>query len=207
MPESFTLPLLGVGAALLLVGVVWLLVVAFRTGFFVKALVPVVVILAGVVVGVFIPAYNRIFPTPADTTAKPEQKKTADGGTEERLTLTGARREEYAKLAGKRFTVVQWANADVTDDDTAALAGQPELRELDLNGTQVTDATLERVVKLPKLAKLFIARTKITPAAVAKWVLDNPDSKVSEIDVTGLNVPGKAVRDWKAADTSRKANQ
>ncbi len=207
MPEYLTLPLLATGGGILLIGLIWLLVVAFKTGFFLKALLPVLVILIGAAVALFIPAYNRIFPPPTDTKGKEEQKKTEEGVMEERLTLTGAKREEYAKLVGKKFAVIQWANADVTDDDAATLSDQTELREVKLNDSQVTNATLERLMKLPKLTKLYVARTKITPDAVVRLVFDNPASKVDEIDIGGLNVPGKAVRDWKNADKTRKANQ
>jgi hypothetical protein len=207
MPEYLTLPLLATGGGILFIGLIWLLVVAFKTGFFLKALLPVLVILIGAGTALFIPVWNRLHPPPADTKGAGEQKKTQEGVVEERLTLTGAKREEYAKLVGRRFAVIQWANADVTDDDAATLADQTELREVKLNDAQVTDATLERLMKLPKLDKLYIARTKITPDAVVRLVFDNPASKVDEIDIGGLNVPGKAVRDWKNADKTRKANQ
>ncbi len=210
MPEKLTLPLLAVGGALLLIGLLWLLIVAIRTGFFRKAIVPVLLIVSGVSVALFVPVYNKLYPPPVQTTAQEEKKTTASGQVEERLTLTGAVRDEYAKLkTGTRYAVVQWANADVTDEDAAALAEQTELREVDLSNSQVTDATLERLVKLPKLTRLYASKSKLTADGVKKFVLDNPDCKLTEIDFRGLTppVPGAALRDWKSKDKdNRKFN-
>lgn len=207
MDERLTLPALAVGGVLLVIGLLWLIVVAFRTGFIKKALLPILLIVMGVVAAGFIPVYNTIYKPPVQTTAQEEKKTTSTGEVEARITLTGANREEYAKLTGKKFAVVQWANADVTDDDTAVLESMPDLRELDLSNSQVTDATLERLVKLPKLTKLYISRTKITADGVKKHILESPDGKLTEIGVTGLSVPGKALRDWQAKDTkTRKFN-
>ena len=208
MDERLALPLLAVGGILLVIGLLWLIVVACRTGFIKKALLPILFIILGVAAAGFIPVYNRIYPPPVQTTAQEEKKTTSTGEAEERLTLTGAKREEYAKLQGKKFAVVQWANPDVTDDDTAVLEGMADLREVDLSNSQVTDATLERLVKLPKLTKLYASRTKITADGVKKHILENPDSNLTEIDFRGLTppVPGKALRDWQGKGPNRKFN-
>ena len=207
--EPYALYFMAAGAAVFLIGLFWVLIVAFRTGFLKKAFTPVLVILLGVLVALFVPASNIIRgKTPQQTTAATEQKKDTQGNVEERLTLTGAKREEYAKLTGgTKYAVVQWANEDVTDEDAAVLGEQTELRELKLNDSLVTDRTLERLVKLPKLTKLYIARTRVTPDGVQKHILNNPECKLMEIDVSDLNVPGKALRDWKNADKTRQVNQ
>lgn len=204
--EPYALYFIAAGAIVLLVGLLWLLIVAFKTGFIKKAAVPVLVILMGAAVALFVPVMGKLFPKPIDTTAKEEQKKGADGTVEERLTLTGATREQYAKLAGKKYAVIQWANADVTDEDAAALADQTELRELDLSNSQVTDATLEKLVRLPKLTKLFASKTKMTADGVKKFVLDNPDCKLSEIDFRDLTPPVKSadLRAWKEKDKDHR---
>jgi hypothetical protein len=199
MPETWTLPLLAVGTALLAVGLLWLLIVAFRTGFLKKALLPVLLVVVGVAVAGLIPVYNRLYPPPVQDTAQ----VFGDG-----ITITGAKKDELGKVMGhKGWKTIQAANAGLTDEELAGVAGMTELGFLDLNDNPVTDVTLERLAALPKLTKLYIARTKITPDGVARLILDNPASKVSEIDVTGLNVPGKAIRDWKTADKGRKVNQ
>lgn len=208
--EPYALYFMGAGAALLIIGLVWLLIVAFKTGFIKQAFVPTLVVVLGVAVALFVPVMTKAFPKPIQTTGVEEQKKTADGKVEERLTLTGAVREEYAKLkSGTKYAVIQWANADVTDEDAGVLVDQIELREVDLSNSQVTDATLERLLKLPKLARVYASKTKMTADGVKKYVLDNPDCKLTEIDFRNLtpSVPGKALRDWQAKDPKvRKFN-
>lgn len=207
--EPYALYFIAAGAIVLLIGLLWLLIVAFKTGFIKKAFAPVLIILLGVAVALFVPVMGKLFPKPVDTTAKEEQKKTADGTVEERLTLTGSTREHYDKLKGKKYAVIQWANADVTDEDAAVLADQTELRELDLSNSQVTDATLEKVVRLPKLTRLFASKTRMTADGVKKHVLTNPDFKLTEIDFRGLTPPvtGADLREWKNKDKdNRKYN-
>lgn len=207
--EPYTLYFLGAGATFLLLGLIWLLVVAFKTGFIKKALLPVLVVLLGAVIALFVPAKGLFFPKPIQTTGVTEKKTDAQGNVEERLTLTGAKRDEYAKLKAAKYAVVQWANADVTDDDAAALVEQSELRELDLSNSQVSDATLEKLAKMPKLTKLFASKTKMTADGVKKHVLDNPDSKLTEIDFRNLTPPvkGADLRAWKEKDKDvRKFN-
>ncbi len=126
-------------------------------------------------------------------------------GGERRGTLTGATETDLvADLQQDRGrAVLQLANRpDVTDDALKLLADFPDLRELDLNDTPITDAGLEFLVTLPKLEALRIARTKATPDGVAKHVLGNP--KLKQIDVTGLGVPSKALREWKTADPATR---
>jgi hypothetical protein len=116
-------------------------------------------------------------------------------------TLTAATESDAAAFlrANPTLTVVQMANRpDVTDDTLKLLADLPELRELDLNDTPVTDAGLATLATLPKLEGLRIARTKATADGVVKHVLGNP--KLKRIDVTGLGVPSKALREWRNAD-------
>jgi hypothetical protein len=201
MPETLTLPLLAVGGALLLIGLLWLLVVAFRTGFVKKAMLPVLVVLLGAGVAVFIPVYNKLYPPPVQTTAQ----VFGDG-----ITITGAAKDQLSVVLGhKGWKYIQAANAGLTDDQLTGLDGMIELGFVDLNDNPVTDATLERLVKLPKLSKLYAARTQFTADGVKKLVLDNPDCKLTEIDVRGLTppVPGAALRDWKSKDKdNRKFN-
>ena len=67
--------------------------------------------------------------------------KNVDG--ERHVTLTGWDRGDYSVLRlMPDVSVLQMANADVTDDVLEGLRGMKNLHELDLNGTQVTDAGL-----------------------------------------------------------------
>jgi len=206
MRESLSLPLLAVGVSLVAVGLLWLLIVAFRCGFIRRALLPLLVVFVGVGVAVAIPVYNRMYPAPVQTTAQ------VFGDS---ITITGAKKDQLGVVMGHtEWKTIQAANTtaqplDLTDEDVAGLERMSELEFIDLSGNPVTDATLERLVKLPKLTKLYAARTKISGETVKKLVLENPDCKLTEIDFRGLTPPvaGKALRDWQAKDTkARKFN-
>jgi hypothetical protein len=124
-------------------------------------------------------------------------------GVELRLTLTGAKREEYDKLtASSAFTVIQWANADVTDEDLKRLRGQTALRELDLNGTKITDDGLVVLQPMTSLVILRLARTKITEAGFQAQIAPLPN--LMELDLRGTQVPASVGRAWKAAKPGRK---
>jgi hypothetical protein len=205
MLEKLSLPLLAVGAALVAIGLLWVMIVAFRSGFIKKAMLPVLVILVGAGVALAVPIYNRLNPTQVQTTAQ------VFGDS---ITITGATKDQLGVVMGhKGWKSIQAAKAndgpELTDDDLAGLDGMTELEFIDLNGQPVTDATLERLLKLPKLTKLYLARTKVSGETVQKRVLDNPECKLTEIDFRNLTppVPGKAFREWQAKDTkARKFN-
>ena len=58
--------------------------------------------------------------------------------------LTGWDRDDYSILRlNPMSSVLQMANPDVTDESLESLHGDEKLQELDLNGTQVTDAGLK----------------------------------------------------------------
>lgn len=205
MLEKLSLPLLAVGAALVTIGLLWVMIVAFRSGFIKKALLPLLVILVGAGVALAIPIYNRLYPTPTQTTAQ------VFGDS---ITITGATKDQLGAVMGhKGWKVIQATKTndgpELTDDELAGLEGMTELEFIDLNGQPVSDATLERLLKLPKLTKLYMARTKVSGETVQKRVLENPDCKLTEIDFRNLTpaVPGKALREWQAKDTkTRKFN-
>lgn len=226
LPEQYAFALLIAGNALALIGYLWLVIRAFGTSLgwglgtlilapvglvyallhFRRALWPLVLILVGVILASSPIILNLVAGEKVQVTAQEEKKTiTVPDGTivvEERVTLTGATREEYTKLAGKSFAVVQWANPDVTDADVAALKGMTSLREIDLNGTQVTDATLKLLAELPALEVVRIARTKVTPEGVETHLLSRP--KLKEIDVRGVKVPRATMQKWKDADRDNR---
>jgi len=170
-----------------------------------RVIAPVAVMFVGVLISVAPLAINLIVPAKPQDTAAVEKKEIEVGGQkvfEERITLTGAKREEYAKLEGKNFAVVQWSNADVTDDDVAGLKGMTTLRELDLNNTQITDKTLELLAEIKTLKVLRIANTKATAEGVKKSLL--PLSNLTELDVRGLKLTRKELNDWKAINAAER---
>ena len=153
------------GLAFALLAWVWLIVRAFRTrrawGFASLAVPPVGFIFAArhprkgiLALGLLLlcllvaltPALYTLFVTldlkPRDTMVKGQRH----------LTLTGWDRKDYSFLKlNRNVAVLQMANPDVTDHTIEALRGMNELEELDLNGTQITDAGLNVLKDLPAL--------------------------------------------------------
>lgn len=232
--DPVMLALFGLGAVLAIVSTIWFLVVGFRQhvlwgvamllgcGFahfaflivhFKKAWAPTLLAIVATVL-MMVPAVlvamklNELQVTgveqrvqvpgdPADPSA---------GVTEQRITLTGAKREEYAKLGkSKKWAVIQWANKDVTDDDVEALHGMTELRELDLSDSQVTDEGLHAIEGSDKLGILRLARTAVTEAGFKEHV--EPMAALMELDLRGTKVPAKVGREWKAKVPGRKLLQ
>ena len=106
---------------------------------------------------------------------------------EERITLTKADPSQYAVLRGKKnFAVIQWANADVTDDHVEMLRGMTELRELDLNTAAITDRSLAVIATLPKLESLRIGYAAITDEGFRQHIL--PLANLKQLDLTGSKV-------------------
>ena len=102
-------------------------------------------------------------------------------------------------------SVLQMANADVTDHVVEVLRGMKNLKELDLNGTQVTDSGLGIIHDLPALATVRLARTKITD----KGFRDNLATKESlmQLDLQHTQVSRNTAKAWRAANPDRKALQ
>lgn len=220
MSEVYGFAILAGGMFLSAVGLLWLIVLAFGSSVgwgigtlllppvglvyaathFRRSRGPLAMILAGAVVMASPVVINHLY-------QPPQEAITTQHRGELHGTLTGATQTdavEYLK-AHRDAAVLQMAGrADVTDAVLAEhVAGMPNLRELDLNDTPVTDVGLAVLASLPKLESLRIARTKVTVAGVEKHVLAHP--KLREIDVGGLGVPAKSLRTWKNVDPqSRK---
>ena len=123
---------------------------------------------------------------------------------ERHLTLTGWDRHDYSVITKFPDTVVlQMANSDVNDDTLKFLVGLNRLRELDLNDSQITDACLVTISKLPNLHDLRMARTKITDEGFRQNLLAK--ESLLNLDLTATSVASKTVREWKAAKPDRKA--
>jgi hypothetical protein len=209
-----------VGLAIVAIGYLWLVIRAFRTGvwwglativlgplgglvYFLahygRAAAPLGVMLLGGLVAVAPVVYTNLVPPPKE--AVTEEK---DG--EKRGTLTGATESdlvEYLK-ANRDLAVLQMAGRKELTDEVLAehVRGMPNLRELDINDTAITDKGLEVLASLPKLEAVRIARTKVTPEGVQKHVLTLKGLK--NIDVSGLNVPAKVLREWRNADPENR---
>jgi hypothetical protein len=211
MLEEYALYVVAGGILLAVLGFIWLIVRAFRHGVlwglglivfpptallfiwrhFRKVVAPVcVLLLAGVVAAApyAVSYYERHF-----VPLQPYEQ-IVDG--ELRITLTGLKDFDYATLQKKPQTVVlQMANPDVDDRVLDNLKGLDQLRELDLNGTGITDEGLAIVAALPQLKTLRIARTKVTDEGFRSHLFSK--ESLTHLDLTGTQVKGKTKRDWK----------
>jgi hypothetical protein len=61
----------------------------------------------------------------------------------------------------------------VSDAGLTHIAALPNLKELDLRGTNVTDEGLARLARLKNLNRVWLSGTRVTDAGVAdlKWAL------------------------------------
>lgn len=213
MGEQITLILLIAGGVIIVIGWIWLLIRCFRPllAFLKQAFAPVLLIFIGVSLALFGPVYNKIYPVKPDTSKQEVEVARPDGSIE--ISVTLGRKKEVEWLKGyKLANRIQLNNLvlELTDDEVKdILDGRENLTFIDLGDNPVTDVTLERLVKMPNLKKLYAPRTKMTAEGVVKFVLTNPDCKLIEIDFRGLTpaVSGKALRDWKEKDKdNRKFN-
>ncbi|CAN5139846.1 hypothetical protein BH11PLA2_BH11PLA2_47840 [soil metagenome] len=194
-------------------GLTWLLVRSLTHGYirdflapFVALVTPqrgfwpvVVMILGGVIVGIPLLVKKISNETVEVAPPKVEQK----GGRDTRLSLTGARPEEFERLRElKHLIVLQWANPVVDDTHLELLRGMDELTELDLNDTRITDSGLAIIATLPKLQKLRLARTGITDEGFRKHLL--PLKNLDDLDLTTTKVKPQTLRDWTDAKLGRK---
>jgi hypothetical protein len=185
--------LLIIGAALIAIGLIWLLVrwLPILKTMIAKGFTPFLVILLGAAIAASPYVINKFTP--------PDDKPVANVTTGERdVTFTGKQGLDYAKeLAGKNLTVLQMANPDVTDATLELLKPMADLKRLDLTDTAVTDAGLEQLTKLTKLEDIKLARTKVTEAGLKKLLEALPELK--DLDLRGTSVPTALLRDWKNA--------
>jgi hypothetical protein len=119
------------------------------------------------------------------------------------LFLDGTRvGKEIATLAGfapgiRRFDVSGLAIYKPADADVAWLANAPELVEIGLSGSRVTDKLVIELAKLPKLSRLRLASTPITPAAIAQIAARGAAARMQ--DLVELDLAGTPVDDGNAA--------
>ncbi|HSO84247.1 hypothetical protein [Thiocapsa sp.] len=217
MNESHLFMATSTGFGLLAVSWIWFAVVAWRrsrpwgvavalfppagllfaVGRFHAVRGPLVLGLSGVLLAAGPPVVNRLLPVdlgPRDVLV--------DG--ERHITLTGWDRHDYRLLEGATDVVVlQMANADVTDETLALLAGMDRLRELDLNESAVTDAGLARLAASTRLERLRLANTGITDAGFRAFLMPHPS--LLELDLRGTSVSAETISEWRKAKPGRRA--
>jgi hypothetical protein len=187
------------GLAAVIVGGCWLISRAvgalWRRRDVRRLVAPALLLAGGLVVGAVPFAYQHLY---LAIVGLGERERVIGG--ERYLNLTGWDRDGYGILAERPdVAVLEMGNADVTDATLVLLADLPRLRELTLNDTAVTDAGLATLARLPALETLRLARTQVTPGGLRAF-LEAPPSRLVQLDVSGLNIPAKMLRDWKNAD-------
>jgi hypothetical protein len=83
------------------------------------------------------------------------------------LKKLGARIQQDQNAPGKPVVYVSLFRKPVKDEDLAALEGIPDLRRLELVGTQVTDAGLVHLKGLKKLEALDLGEARLTDEGLA----------------------------------------
>jgi hypothetical protein len=162
-----------------------------------EAALPMVVLVLGLATGVAPYPLNHFFSRYVDLGPR---EKIVDG--ERHITLTGWDRKDYELLRSKPDTVVlQMANADVNDGTLAYLHDMTKLQELDLNDTGITDEGLVILAGLPDLQILRLRNTHITEDGLKKFLAARPT--LEQLDVRGVEVKTKTLRDWKNADPEK----
>ena len=125
---------------------------------------------------------------------------------EKHITLTGWDQHDYSILRQHPETIVlQMGNADVSDETLDHLLSMANLRELDLNDTQVTDAGIAKLVVLSGLEVLRLRGTSISDPSIDGHLSRLPQLK--RIDVRETFVTQDAVARWKDARVGRRAFQ
>ena len=198
MGEQIGVVLIFAGLLAAVIGLVWLigrsLAVLLGKRQARQLLVPLALLAGGLVVGAVPFAYQHVY---LRIVGLGERERMLDG--ERILNLTGWDRDGYGILAERPdVAILEMGNPDVTDETLALLLGLPRLKELTLNDTAVTDAGLATLARLPALETLRIARTRITPEGLRRF-LDAPPRRLSQIDVSGNEIPTTILRQWKNA--------
>ena len=124
-------------------------------------------------------------------------------GGERHITLTGWDRKDYGLLRDKTdTTVLQMANLDVTDETVDLLQDYKKLRELDLNGSQLTDTGLAKVAALPALEILRIQATRVSDEGFQRYLFPKPT--LHQLDARKTAISPKTLREWKNQDAERR---
>jgi hypothetical protein len=118
------------------------------------------------------------------------------------LTLTGAT-TDYSELERMpNLILLQMANREVTDEIVAKVAGLKELKELDLDSTQVTDAGLAALTKLP-LQVLRLEHTKVTTSGFQTHLA--PIETLKTVYLRGTEVDYDVAKKWQKEKDGRRA--
>jgi len=198
MSEQVGVVLILAGLGMATAGLLWSLArglaVAFGRRQARRLLVPLALLGGGLVVGAVPFAAQTVY---LRLVGLGERERVIDGARA--VTLTGWDRDDYSILATKTdVAILEMGNPDVTDQTLELLADHAALRELTLNDSDVSDVGLATLARLPALETLRIARTRVTPEGLRRF-LDAPPPNLRQIDVSGNSIPTAILRQWKNA--------
>jgi hypothetical protein len=215
--EIKALALMGAGALLGVIGYLWLICrgwqvrwywallllfipplgLLFLVLHFRKAVAPVALLLLGAIVATAPVVYTHL--------AKPDLGPFVYTDPDGNLIvgLNGWDRTDYSALQAYPGVVkLEMANPDVTDQTLVFIKDCKDLRELDLNRTQVGDDGLAVIAGLPKLEVLHMRGTKVTDAGFKKYL--EPLATLKQIDFRDTGVTLDTQKEWKKAQKGRK---
>ncbi len=89
--------------------------------------------------------------------------------------------DESLAIIGKfpRLTWLNLNNTAITDAGIAHLKGLSNLAYLNLHSTNVSDTSLTSLAPLRKLRQVYVWKTRVTPAAAAKFAKSIPDVMIT----------------------------
>ncbi len=218
MFEQYGYWVLLAGLILTLVGLLWLVIRAFRVSLAwglgclafppvafpfalrhpARAKWPFCIMLLGLALAGGTIAINRLV---VNRLSLGPREKVVDG--EVHITLTGWNQNDYSPLAQKKNAVVlQMANPDVTDETIDFLLDMAQLRELDLNDTRITDQGLRKLATLPALRILRLRGTGVTNEGFVEFL--GPMNSLVEVDARETAISSKTLREWKAGNKDER---
>jgi len=212
------------GVALVPIAWLWLVIAAFRTGFWwgVLSLIPPLFLVfvvfrwhrawmpaCGLLLGLVLvcAAVGMVHYSWSQLTERDKiVREDVDGKQVEgrHLTVTGWNKRDDGLLLAKPDTVVlQMANPDVTDDTLYYVLPMRGLYELDLDNTQITDRGLALLKDLPNLQRLRLGNTRITDEGFKEFLANKESLKLLNLRET--DVSPETVKEWKRAKEGRRA--
>ena len=86
---------------------------------------------------------------------------------------------DLSALGGfSKLSYLDFCNSDLSDDDLVALGKISTLTNLRIGGEHLTDEGLMHLAGLPGLRRLYLFRTKVTPAGIAEFQAKLPSARV-----------------------------
>ncbi|MCI0358520.1 MAG: hypothetical protein L0211_08560 [Planctomycetaceae bacterium] len=102
----------------------------------------------------------------------------------------------FGEHACAKVSAVYWDTEPVSDNDLQLLDGIPQLRELHVGGTSVTDGGLVQIARLRHLTVLDLSSTRVTSSGIRQLAAC---TELRELDLSGTDVDEPDVERLKQA--------